>query len=58
MWWAALTATEGTKKKEGMPQAIAAMKERGGTIQYVSKHDLNLATDNKPHQVNLAYSNI
>ncbi|EIE24249.1 SpoU rRNA methylase family protein [Coccomyxa subellipsoidea C-169] len=43
-------ATEGTKKKEGVPQAIAAMKERGGTIKYVSKHDLNLVTDNKPHQ--------
>ncbi|BDA46054.1 rRNA methyltransferase 1, mitochondrial [Coccomyxa sp. Obi] len=43
-------ATEGTKKKEGIPQAVAAMKERGGSIQYVSKHELNLVTDNKPHQ--------
>ena len=40
-------ATEGTKKKEGIPQAVAAMKERGGSIQYVSKHELNLVTDNK-----------
>lgn len=34
-----------------MPQAIATMKARGGKIDYVSKHDLNLVTDNKPHQV-------
>jgi tRNA G18 (ribose-2'-O)-methylase SpoU len=51
-----IAATEGTKKKEGVPQAIAAMKARGGRIEYVSKHDLNLVTDNKPHQVRLALS--
>lgn len=34
-----------------MPQAIAAMKQVGGRIQYVTKHDLNLVIDNKPHQV-------
>ena len=27
------------------------MKAAGGSIEYVTKHDLNLVVDNRPHQV-------
>ena len=44
-------ANDGQKKKEGIPQAIAAMKAAGGSIEYVTKHELNQVVDNRPHQV-------
>ena len=44
-------ANDGKKRKEGVPQAIAAMKAVGGRIEYVSKHDLNQVVENRPHQV-------
>ena len=44
-------ANDGKKKKEGIPQAITAMKAAGGSIEYVTKHDLNQLVDNRPHQV-------
>ena len=43
-------ASEASKKREGMPQAIAAMRARGGGVQFVGKHELNLVTENRPHQ--------
>ena len=44
-------ATDGRRRKEGIPQAIAAMKAAGGSIEYISKHELNLVVGNRPHQV-------
>ena len=32
-------------------QAITAMKLRGGAVQYVDKHELNMVTENRLHQV-------
>lgn len=44
-------ASEATKKREGVSQAVTAMKQRGGAVQYVDKHELNMVTDNRLHQV-------
>jgi hypothetical protein len=43
-------ASEASKKREGVPQAVAAMRARGGGVEFVSKHELNLVTENRPHQ--------
>ena len=31
------------------------MKAAGGSIEYISKHELNLVVDNRPHQVSPRY---
>lgn len=49
-------ANDGKKKKEGVPQAIAAMRAAGGSIEYVTKHDLNQVVENRPHQVDTGSS--
>ena len=47
---ACCAASEATKKREGLQQAIAAVTARGGAVRWASKHDLNLLVDNRPHQ--------
>lgn len=46
-------ATEASKKREGVQQAVAAVQARGGAVRWASKHDLNLLVDNRPHQVRM-----
>ncbi|KAK9815969.1 hypothetical protein WJX74_006432 [Apatococcus lobatus] len=42
---------EGRRKERGAPEhAIASAESVGATVTYISKHDLNMLTHNRPHQ--------
>ncbi|CAG9466791.1 unnamed protein product [Pedinophyceae sp. YPF-701] len=38
------------RDRSALQAALAAAEERGVPVDYVSKHDLNLLSDNRPHQ--------
>ncbi|KAK9863602.1 hypothetical protein WJX84_011466, partial [Apatococcus fuscideae] len=45
------TQGEGRRKERGAPEhAIAAAEALGAAVSHISKHDLNMLTDNRPHQ--------
>ena len=39
------------KEKSAVETAVTAAKGLGATVQYVGKHELNLVSGNRPHQV-------